>query len=119
MPPGVLSGARLVSCLFQVTEADLGIDYEIEKLTAGEDAYVPVPGLSLDVPVLGSAGVNLVARITGSVQELTLSFGLDACGSVLGVETCGADVDPYRLPVMMLNETYAFGSVCAGRVAVA
>jgi hypothetical protein len=38
---------------------------------------------------------------------------------VLGVETCGADVDPYRLPVMMLNETYAFGSVCAGRVAVA
>ena len=80
---------------------------------------MPVPGLSLDVPVLGSAGVNLVARITGSVQELTLSFGLDACGSVLGVETCGADVDPYRLPVMMLNETYAFGGVCAGRVAVA
>ncbi|KAH8055681.1 chlorophyll A-B binding protein [Aureococcus anophagefferens] len=71
---GVPGGARLVSCLFQVTEADLGIDYEIEKLTAGE--RVPVPGLSLDVPVLGSAGVNLVARITGSVQELTLSFGL-------------------------------------------
>ena len=103
----------------QVTEADLGIDYAIEKLTAGEDAYLPVPGLSLDVPVLGSAGVNVVARITGSVGELTLSFGLDACGSVLGVETCGADVDPYRLPVMMLNETYSFNDVCDGRLAVA
>ena len=103
----------------QVTEADLGIDYAIEKLTAGEDAYLPVPGLSLDVPVLGSAGVNVVARITGSVGELTLSFGLDACGSVLGVETCGADIDPYRLPVMMLNETYSFNDVCDGRLAVA
>jgi len=96
----------------EVTESTIGIDYKIASLTTGEDADIPVPGLDLDVPVLGSAGVNMVVKIDGSVDALSLGLGVDACASVLGYEKCGADVDPAQFPIMLLNETYKFSGVC-------
>ena len=97
----------------EVTEGDIGIDYKIASLTTGEDSDIPVPGLSVDVPVLGSAGVNMVVKIDGNVGALSLGFGVDACASVLGYEKCGADVDPAQFPTLLLNSSYSFSGVCS------
>lgn len=97
----------------EVTESTIGIDYRIASLTTGEDADIPVPGLDLDVPVLGSAGVNMVVKIDGSVDALSLGLGVDACASVLGYEKCGADVDPAQFPILLLNSSYSFSGVCS------
>jgi hypothetical protein len=97
----------------EVTESDLGIDYPITGLTAGEDEDIPIPGLSWDLPVIGSAGANMAVKIDGNIEDVTLTIGVDACASVLGIKTCGADLTS-ELPIWLLNAEFDFSNLCQG-----
>jgi hypothetical protein len=95
----------------EITEADMGIDYQIASLTAGEDEDIPVPGLSIGIPFVGSAGINMAVKIDGNLDALTLSLGVDACISDVG---CGSDLLS-SLPIWLLNTQFDFSDLCEGK----
>jgi len=99
-----------------VTEADLGIDYPITGLTAGEDEDIPIPGLSINIPVVGDAGVNAVVDLDGNVDQFTMDLGLDACAEVMGYQQCGSKLTS-ELPVWVLQGTFSFGDMCEQKMA--
>ena len=94
------------SLTLRVTEADEGIDWSTQY-DSGESGEVPVPDLSIDVPIFGSAGVYAVYEIDGDASALGIALGLDACGTVLGITKCGSSVTS-ELPIILLNNTYKF-----------
>jgi len=97
----------------EITESTFGIDYPIADLTAGTDEEVPIPGLSFSIPVVGSAGANMAIKIDGNVADLTVAVGVDACMSVLGVNTCGKDLTS-MLPIYILQGDFHFSALCGG-----
>ena len=97
-----------------ITESDLGIDYPIVNIGPGTDEHVPIPGLSIDLPGVGDAGVDAIISLDGNIDELTLGFGVDACVDTPIGDACGADIpitgNPF--PIMLLDATYDFGDLC-------
>ena len=71
----------------------------------------PVPGLSIDIPKIGEAGINAALGIDGDVENLKIEIGLDACAKVLGIHKCGEDVTKH-LPIWILRKTFSFSSLC-------
>lgn len=96
----------------RVNDTKIGIDHELAGLTAGKAVDIPVPGLSLTIPKIGSVGVNAVFDIEGDLEALDIKLGIDACGKILGVQLCGEKLTK-KLPIYLLDHTFNFGSLCA------
>ena len=95
-----------------VTETDMGVAWS-EGFGVDESIDIPIPGLSIDVPLVGSVGAVAKASVSGTVTSATFSIGLDAC---LGdANECGSDIPVigHYLPYTILDETYDFGNVCS------
>lgn len=97
-----------------VTERNHNIDFPVEAIRAGEEKNIPIPGLSLIVPHLGSVGVDVTVLISGNPDWLKLKVGLNACLQVHHHEICGSNIPGLRteLPWYILNGQYSFGDVC-------
>lgn len=90
-----------------VNESDIGLAWS-HQFSGSES--IPVPDLAIDIPDLGSAGVFLNVKLSGTSQDLSLSLGVDACVSVLGVSKCEPN-PPYTL----IEGTFNFVHSCAMR----
>lgn len=97
----------------RVTEADDGIDWSTQY-KSGDSGEVAVPDLSINIPIVGSAGVYAVYDLEGDASSLGLALGLDACLSVLGYQKCGSSLTS-DLPIILLNSTYKFDGLCGGK----
>jgi hypothetical protein len=99
-----------------LTDHHAGIDYPIDDITFGTDQEFPIPGFSIDIPVVGSAGVFAAVDVSGDVSSFQAKLGLDACiDSIIG-EECGSSLTS-ELPVYVLQGTFSFDSICNGTVA--
>merc|ERR1712025_1398391 len=67
--------------------------------TADGTQTVPIPGLSIAVPKVGSVGVDALLRAQGNADMLSLAIGIDACGQVHNKEMCGSML-PYLKRVL-------------------
>ena len=104
------------SVSLDVTDVNHNIDYPIERVVAGERKIFPVPGLSIMVPQLGHAGIDVVVYIAGNPDQLVLQIGLDACLAVRSSFVCAESL-PYldtAFPWWVMNGTYHFGDLCDG-----
>ena len=107
------------SVSLDVTERNHDIDYPISAIRAGEEKNIPIPGLSVIVPYLGSLGVDVTVVIAGNPDKLNLKVGLNACSSVHNREICISNLPGLssEFPWYILEGEYSFGDVCsAGRV---
>ena len=78
------------SATIKVNDTKFGINHELAGLVAGKAIDFPIPGLSLDIPDIGSVGVNAVFDIEDDLENMDIKLGLDACGKVLGHSVCGS-----------------------------
>ncbi len=53
---------------------------------------IPVPGLSVDIPEIGDAGVFIDVALDSSPSNVTLVVGIDACIGILDYQECEPDV---------------------------
>jgi hypothetical protein len=103
----VCSRPRLILGI-NVLSAASSIDLNFTKeLLAGDQVRLPIPGLTLQVPLIGSAGMVLLVNFTYSsvsTGTLLLSIGIDACAKlpVLGYQ-CGSKVAK-QLPIELLQD---------------
>lgn len=103
------------SVTLDVTEKNHNIDFPIEAIRAGEEKNIPIPGLSIIVPPIGSFGVDATVLIAGNPDHLTLKVGLNACLSAgHHREICASSIPGLNtiLPFYFINGTYSFGHVC-------
>lgn len=99
---------------FEVSESALGIDWHY-TLDAGINKEIAIPGLSISIPGIASAGINAVLALDGNVDDLDVQLGIDVCGSVIIIgEECGSDISD-ALPIWILDEEFNFGSVCGSK----
>ena len=99
------------SATIKVNDTKFGINHELAGLVAGKAIDFPIPGLSLDIPDIGSVGVNAVFDIEGDLENMDIKLGLDACGKVLGHSVCGSKLTD-ELPIYILDHTFNFDSLC-------
>merc|ERR1712000_660639 len=71
------------SMSLDITEADLGIDYPIAMIQMGTTKNFPIPGLSVDIPIVGNAGVQVAVVLNGNLNDFDVKVGLNACGTIL------------------------------------
>ena len=95
-----------------VTEADMKINYTIADIVAGTTEVVPIPGLSIPIPLVGDAQVQADITVDGDASMFTIDIGLDACVTVFGFTKCGSDLTS-DLPIDVLNTTVSFSGVCS------
>ena len=95
----------------EVKESDLNLDKIFGPYVAGFSDTVPIPGLSFDIPVVGSAGAVLDVNITGNVASFTVQAGIDACITIAGFQECGDKVTS-ELPFWVLNQSFDFSNLC-------
>jgi hypothetical protein len=88
-----------------------GFDYQIASLQTGTKKTIPIPGLSITIPVVGSAGIVIDLQLDGDLNELQVEIGLDACATTLVGQECGSALTS-ALPVWILNQTLSFSSIC-------
>jgi hypothetical protein len=102
------------SMSLDVTEKEHHIDYKIAGLRAGEEKEIPIPGLSVIVPGLGSLGVDAAVLIMGNVDQLTMKVGLNACAVIRHKNICASSIPGLHtiLPWWVLYGTYSFGDLC-------
>ena len=97
-----------------ISDTKFGIHHTLAGLTAGKAIDWPIPGLSLDIPDIGSVGVNAVFDIEGDLSNLDIKLGLDACGTVVGKSVCGSDLTD-KLPIYVLDGSFDFDDLCKQR----
>ena len=97
-----------------VTDAAEGIDFAVSKIEAGTDELIPIPGLSIAVPGLGHAGVDLEVRIAGTPDALLLKVGLNACIKIRSRFVCADWIPGLNeiFPWWILQGNYSFGDYC-------
>ena len=102
------------SISFNITERNHHIDYRVSGIRAGEEMEFPIPGLSIAVPTLGHAGLDVAVLIAGNPDQLTLRIGLDACVVVRTHTICASSIPGLQtfLPWWILSGTYSFGDIC-------
>merc|ERR1711862_31029 len=88
-----------------------GISFPIPLLEAGDVQEIPIPGLSIDIPKVGSAGLDVAAGIKGNPDHFEIQAGFNACGIIEGHHACGSDLTG-ELPVWMLQHTFQFSHYC-------
>ena len=105
-------GSRMT---LDITEQDHHIDYTIAGVKAGEEKNIPIPGLSIIVPVVGHLGVDAAVMISGNPDSLMLKVGLNACAVVRDHDVCASSVPGLNrvLPWWVLKGTYSFGDICS------
>jgi len=94
-----------------VYETSIGFSYDVGKVAAGQSIDEPIPGLDVGIPVIGDAGVYADATVSGNLDSLTVSLGLNLCGEIFGHQVCGSDLYS-GLPVQVLSGTWDFSSLC-------
>lgn len=94
-----------------VTERTHGINYTLAGIEVGETLSEPIPGLSIDVPKVGNAGVVAIVSIEGGLDMLDLKIGLNACAEILGEKVCGSSLTSY-LPFWILDDVFHFSNFC-------
>ena len=94
-----------------INDTKFHVSKELAGLHAGEAIDFPVPGLSVDIPEIGSVGLDLAFDIEGDLAEMEIKLGLDACGKVLGEKVCGSDLWN-KLPLEVIDHTFNFDSLC-------
>ena len=102
--------AQPAEAQFRITESDAGIDWQ-KTYSAGDTQEFAVPGLTVGIPLVGSAQVELAVGIQGNAQQLQMQLGLDACATVLGYQKCGSDLTS-ELPYWVLSGSYDFSGYC-------
>jgi hypothetical protein len=75
-----------------IYETSVGFSYTIAGISAGTSESEPIPGLSYDIPDVGSAGAEAIITIEGNAAALTVDVSLDACISIFGEQECGGDL---------------------------
>ena len=111
LDPCNADGSRLS---LDVTEQNHGIDFPIAGISAGEERNIPIPGLSIAVPMVGHLGVDVAVKISGNPDSLTLKVGLNACAALAHKIVCASAIPGLSniLPWYVLSGTYSFGDVC-------
>jgi len=94
-----------------VYESKIGFSYNVGKIAAGSSIDEPIPGLDVGIPILGDCGVYADASVSGNLNRLSVSLGLNVCGEILGRKVCGSDLYS-GLPVQLLSGTWDFSSLC-------
>lgn len=74
-----------MNIVIKASESSLGLNFEGKVV--GSMAF-GIPDLSVDIPEIGSAGVNGIVGIGGSRGSLKVALGLDACLSIAGYKKC-------------------------------
>ena len=102
-----------------VLERNHNIDFPIEAIRAGEEKNVPIPGLSIIVPYLGSFGVDVTVVIAGNPDKLRLKVGLNACLQVHNRDICASKIPGLssEFPWYILKDDYSFGDICNSTMA--
>ena len=103
------------SVTIDVTEKNHHNDFPIEAIRAGEEKNIPIPGLSIIMPAIGSFGVDATVLIAGNPDNLTMKIGLNACLSAgHHREICASSIPGLNtiFPFYFINGTYSFGHVC-------
>lgn len=97
-----------------VMEGNHNIHFPIEAIHAGEEKNIPIPGLSMIVPYLGSFGIDVAVVIAGNPDRLRLKVGLNACLQVHTSEVCASNVPGLNseFPWYILKGDYSFGDIC-------
>lgn len=94
-----------------VQEDDIGFSWS-DGFSLGDDVQVPIPGLSVDIPYVGSAGVVLDVEFDGDISALSIDIGLDACADLPVVgKKCGSDITS-ELPIELIQQTFDFSDAC-------
>ena len=102
--------ASTAEVVFEVSVADPSVDFH-KTVSLGTTDSFDIPGLTLDIPDVASAAAVLDVTFSGNLDSLSVSFGLDACASVLGVKVCGSNLDS-SLPYTIFEGTYDFSNLC-------
>lgn len=96
-----------------VTESKHSVNITVAGIGAGHTKNFPIPFASVDIPKIGSVGLDASVRVDGDLDTLHLEIGLDACAQVAGHEACGAQLTRF-LPIWLLKGSYHFGDFCKG-----
>jgi len=94
-----------------VSELKHQINFTLAGIKAGQTVNEPIPGLSVDVPKIGNAGVDAMVKIDGGLDMLELSLGLDACAEIHGYKVCGGSLTSH-LPFWVLHGSFHFSNFC-------
>lgn len=80
---------------------------------------VPIPGLTFNVPEVGTLSVDVDVQFDGTIDKLRVQAGVNACIKAGGEMMCGADIPWLQnlLPIWIIDGTWNFGSVCASALA--
>ena len=95
----------------EVKDSTFGVDFT-HDFALGDDVEEPIPGISLDVPFIGSVGFFADVGLTISAGILDIYVGVNVCGEVLGVSVCGSSVIS-ELPYKILEDKIRFSDVCS------
>eukprot|EP00444_Apocalathium_aciculiferum_P064737 CAMPEP_0183561712 /NCGR_PEP_ID=MMETSP0371-20130417/96919_1 /TAXON_ID=268820 /ORGANISM="Peridinium aciculiferum, Strain PAER-2" /LENGTH=261 /DNA_ID=CAMNT_0025770279 /DNA_START=67 /DNA_END=852 /DNA_ORIENTATION=+ len=98
----------------QVTESRMGINFTMAAIKAGDTEDIPIPGLTVGIPKVGDADVDVAILMQGSLEAFTVKLGVDACAETAGKKVCGADLTKY-LPFWILDGTYSNKGICGDR----
>jgi hypothetical protein len=96
-----------------IYETAIGFSYNVGSIGAGTSIDEPIPGLSIGLPGIADAGIYADASVSGNLDALTVTLGLNACAEVAGEKECGSSIYS-GLPVPVISGTWDFGSICSG-----
>jgi len=94
-----------------VLERDHGFHVTMAGISADEEKRAAIPGLSFLVPGVGNVGAEAVVLMTGNLDDVHLSAGVDACIVVDGLSVCGSALLP-ELPVWFFHLNFKFAGIC-------
>merc|ERR1719399_589650 len=57
-----------------ISDSELGISHQFAGISAGEAYNLPVPGLSLDVPLVGEVGVVMDIELDGDLSSFEIDL---------------------------------------------
>jgi len=95
----------------RVTESLHHINYTVADISAGTSKEYPLPGMSVSIPTVGEAGLLVDVAFMGSLADLALKVGINACAESGGQKLCGSDLSSH-LPFWIVNHTFHFGHFC-------
>lgn len=80
------------SLSLDITEFEHNIDFPIERISAGEEKNLPLPGLSIHVPGIVNLGLDAAVLIEGNLDQLKLKVGINACAGVHTKQICASAI---------------------------
>jgi hypothetical protein len=78
-----------VALNFTVLDQDTGLKFHEE---VSSSVNLPIPGLSVDIPDVGNAGVFIAIDLGTEPDVLDISVGIDACVGILFYQLCEPNV---------------------------